>query len=95
MSTGSRLLDESMPHNHKQGSVYPTHYDYGLEKTYSNWRARKACHVRKMGQTKVRKQLKVFYNILISSPDCIDRPSLYGASPSNMLDNKLYYSPYR
>ena len=93
MSTGSRLLDESMLHNHKQGSVYPTHYDYGLEKTYSNWRARKACHVRKMGQTKVRKQLKVFYNILISSPDCIDRPSLYGASPSNIRDNKLYYSP--
>lgn len=58
MPTGSRLLEESMPHNHKQGSVYPTHYDYGLEKTYGNRRARKAGHVRKMGQTKVRKQLK-------------------------------------
>ena len=32
MSTGSRLLEELMPHNHKQGSVYPTYYDYGLEK---------------------------------------------------------------
>ena len=47
-----------MPHNHKQGSVYPTHYDYGLEKTCGNRRARKAGHVRKIGQTKVRKQLK-------------------------------------
>ena len=26
------------------------------------------------------------------SPDFIDRPSLYGASPSNYLDNSLYYS---
>ena len=58
MPTVSILLEELMPHNHKQGSVYPTHYDYGLEKTYDNYRARKAGHVRKMGQTKVRKQLK-------------------------------------
>ena len=58
MTTRKRLLEESMPHNHKQGSVYPTHYDYELEKTYGNRRARKAGHVRKMGQTKVRKQLK-------------------------------------
>lgn len=58
MPTGSRLLEESMPHNYKQGSVYPTHYDYGLEKTYGNRRPRKSCHVRKIGQTKVRRQLK-------------------------------------
>ena len=58
MSTGSRLLEESMPHNYKQGSVYPTHYDYVLKKTYGNCRPRKAGHVRKMGQTKVRRQLK-------------------------------------
>ena len=36
MPTGKRLLEESMPHNYKQGSVYPTHYDYGLEKEYGN-----------------------------------------------------------
>ena len=58
MPTGSRLLEVSMPHNYKQGLVYPTHYDYGLEKTYGNRRPRKAGHVRKIGQTKVRRQLK-------------------------------------
>lgn len=58
MATGKRLLEESMPHNYKQGSVYPTHYDYGLEKTYDNRKPRNAGHVRKMGQNKVRKQLK-------------------------------------
>lgn len=58
MATGKRLLEESMPHNYKQGSVYPTHYDYGLEKAYGNRKPRKAGHVRKMGQNKVRRQLK-------------------------------------
>ena len=58
MPTGSRLLEESMPYNYKQGSVYPTHYNYGLEKTYGNRKSRNAGHVRKMGQTKVRKQLE-------------------------------------
>jgi hypothetical protein len=58
MATGKRLLEESMPHNYKQGSVYPTHYDYGLEKAYGNRKPRNAGHVRKMGQNKVRQQLK-------------------------------------
>ena len=58
MATGKRLLEESMPHNFKQGSVYPTHYDYGLEKAYDNRKPRNVGHVRKMGQNKVRKQLK-------------------------------------
>ena len=58
MATGKRLLEESMPHNYKQGSVYPTHYDYGLEKAYGNRKSHNAGHVRKMAQTKVRKQLE-------------------------------------
>ena len=58
MATGKRLLEESMPHNYKQGSVYPTHYDLELEKKYGNRKAKKASHVRKIGQTKVRRQLK-------------------------------------
>ena len=58
MPTGSRLLEESMPHNYKQGTVYPTHYNCELEKNYGNRRAKKAGHVRKVGQTKVRRQLK-------------------------------------
>lgn len=58
MATGSRLLEESMPHNYKQGSVYPTHYDLELEKPYGNRKAKNAGHVRKIGQTKVRRQLK-------------------------------------
>ena len=58
MPTGKRLLEESMPHNYKQGSVYTTHYDYELDKAYGNRKPRNAGHVRKMGQTKVRKQLE-------------------------------------
>lgn len=58
MPTGSRLLEESMPHNYKQGSVYPTHYGAELEKKYGNRKSKKAGHVRKIGQTKVRRQLK-------------------------------------
>ena len=58
MATGRRLLEESMPHNYKQGSVYPTHYDHYLEKTYGNRKPHNAGHVSKMGQNKVRKQLK-------------------------------------
>ena len=58
MPTGKRLLEESMPHNYKQGSVYPTQYDHYLEKTYGNRKPHNAGHVRKMGQNKVRKQLK-------------------------------------
>ena len=27
MATGKRLLEKSMPHNYKQGTLYPTHYD--------------------------------------------------------------------
>jgi len=59
MATGRRLLEESMPHNYKQGAVYPTHYTRNDEdKPYGGSRKRNAGHVRKMGQNKVRKQLK-------------------------------------
>ena len=58
MATGKRLLEESMPHNYKQGTLYPRHYDDDLEKSYSNRRSRNAGHVRKAGQSKVRRQLK-------------------------------------
>ena len=72
MPTGKRLLEESMPHNYKQGSVYPTHYDYGLEKAYDNRKPRNAGHVRKMGQTKVRKQLKKELNEMLDENDQIN-----------------------
>ncbi len=58
MSTGKRLLEESMPHNYKQGSVYPTHYNIDEDKPYGGSRKKNAGHVRKAGQNKVRKQLK-------------------------------------
>ena len=58
MPTGSRLLEESMPHNYKQGSVYPTHYNIDLDKPYGGSRKKNAGHVRKMGQNKVRTQLQ-------------------------------------
>lgn len=58
MATGKRLLEESMPHNYKQGSVYPTHYSIDEDKPYGGSRKKNAGHVRKMGQNKVRKQLK-------------------------------------
>lgn len=59
MSTGRRLLSESMPHNYKQGFLYPVNTPKFLkEKPYGNRRAKHAGHVRKAGQNKVRKQLK-------------------------------------
>jgi hypothetical protein len=58
MATGKRLLEESMPHNYKQGSLYPTHYNTDEGKPYGGSRKKNAGHVRKMGQNKVRKQLK-------------------------------------
>ena len=58
MATGRRLLEESMPHNYKQGCLYPTHYLETEEKSYGNTKKRNVRHVRKMGQSKVRKQLK-------------------------------------
>ena len=59
MATGSRLLEESMPHNFKQGMVYPTHYiSCNDDKPYSGSRKRNAGKIRKAGQTKVRRQLK-------------------------------------
>lgn len=58
MATGKRLLEESMPHNYKQGSVYPTHYNIDEDKPYGGSHKKNAGHVRKMGQNKVRKQLK-------------------------------------
>lgn len=48
-----------MPSNYKQGSLYPTKNEYGDDnKPYGNKRAKKAGHVRKAGQNKLRKQLK-------------------------------------
>ena len=58
MSTGKRLLEESMPHNFKQGLVYPTHYIEQEEKPYGGTRKRNEGRIRKAGQTKVRRQLK-------------------------------------
>lgn len=59
MATGSRLLEESMPHNYKQGLVYPTHYiSSDGDKPYGGSRKRNAGKIRKAGQTKVRRQLK-------------------------------------
>lgn len=59
MPTGSRLLEESMPYNYKQGTLYPTRDRYQDDlKAYGNRRAKKAGHVRKAGQNKVRKQLQ-------------------------------------
>lgn len=59
MPTGKRLLNYCMPHNYKQGSLYPTYeVNYELDKSYGNRKAKKAGHVRKAGQNKVRKQLE-------------------------------------
>ena len=58
MSTGKRLLNYCMPLNYKQGSVCPTSNYKNLEKPYGNRKAKKAGHVRKTGQNKLRKQLK-------------------------------------
>lgn len=58
MATGSRLLEESMPNNFKQGMVYPTHYIEQEDKPYKGSRKRNAGKIRKAGQTKVRRQLK-------------------------------------
>lgn len=58
MSTGKRLLNYCMPFNYKQGSLCPISNYKNLEKPYGNRKAKKAGHVRKAGQNKVRKQLK-------------------------------------
>ena len=72
MATGKRLLEESMPHNYKQGSVYPTHYNIDADKPYGGSRKKNAGHVRKMGQNKVRKQLKKELNEMLEENDQID-----------------------
>ena len=72
MPTGSRLLEESMPHNYKQGSVYPTHYNIDVDKPYGGSRKKNAGHVRKMGQNKVRKQLKKELNEMLEENDQIN-----------------------
>ena len=58
MPTGKRLLNYCMPFNYKQGSLYPTSICNDLEKPYGNRKAKKAGHVRKAGQNKLRKQLE-------------------------------------
>ena len=65
MATGRRLLEESMPHNYKQGSVYPTHYNINEDKPYGGSRKKNAGHVRKTGQAKVRRQLKKELNEIL------------------------------
>ena len=72
MATGKRLLEESMPHNYKQGSVYPTHYNINTDKPYGGSRKKNAGHVRKMGQNKVRKQLKKELNEMLEENDQIN-----------------------
>ena len=60
MATGKRLLSNCMPSNYKQGTLIPT-YRYwadGFDKPYGNRREKNAGHVRKAGQTKLRRQLK-------------------------------------
>lgn len=72
MSTYRRLLEESMPHNYKQGSVNPTHYNIDGDKPYGGSRKKNAGHVRKMGQNKVRKQLKKELYEMLEENDQID-----------------------
>ena len=60
MATGKRLLINCMPSNYKQGTLIPT-YRYwadGFDKPYVNRHEKNAGHVRKAGQTKLRRQLK-------------------------------------
>ena len=55
-----RLLSNCMSANYKQGTLIPT-YRYwadGFDKLYRNRREKNAGHVRKAGQTKLRRQLK-------------------------------------
>ena len=59
MATGKRLLNNCMPANYKQGTLIPT-YRYwadGFDKPYGNRRKKNAGHVRKAGQSKLRRQL--------------------------------------
>jgi len=59
MATGKRLLSNCMPSNYKQGSLYPTYDKYGhFDKPYGNRKEKNAGHVRKAGQSKLRKQLQ-------------------------------------
>lgn len=58
MATGKRLLNNCMPDNYKQGTLYPTSELIGFDKPYGNKKAKKSGHVRKAGQNKLRKQLK-------------------------------------
>lgn len=60
MSTGKRLLSNCMPRRYKQGTLYPVGgYSNKYEKSYGNRMARKAGHIRKAGQNKLRKQLQM------------------------------------
>lgn len=58
MATGKRLLTNSMSSNYKQGTLYPVSSGGRDEKKYGNSRKKKVGIIRKMGQSKVRKQLK-------------------------------------
>ncbi len=59
MSTGKRLLSNCMPSNYKQGSLYPaSEWVRDCSKPHGGSKKRKAGHVRKAAQSKLRKQLK-------------------------------------
>ena len=54
-----KTLSNCMPSNYKQGTLYPTYdSDGGFDKPYVNRHEKNAGHVRKAGQTKLRRQLK-------------------------------------
>lgn len=58
MATGKRLLDNCMPSNYRQGTLYPVYSFESEEKPYGNKKSKNAGHVRKAGQSKLRNQLK-------------------------------------
>lgn len=67
MATGKRLLSNCMPVNYKQGTLIPTYIYWadGFDKPYGNRRKKNAGHVRKAGQSKLRRQLnKELFNEL-------------------------------
>jgi len=58
MATGKKLLSFCMPCRFKQGTLSPVSSCGALLKKYGNIAAKKAGHIRKSGQNKLRKQLK-------------------------------------
>ena len=67
MATGRRLMSNCMPKRYKQGTLYPVKDSYKKEKSWGNTTKRKAGHIRKMGQNKVRKQLAYDLNVELNN----------------------------